>query len=177
MNNHYRVLGLQPNASPRKIREQYRRLAKRYHPDAQSNPADKARYAEKFKAITEAYNALSSVARQANLEPQERKLNFLYQQGKSLLDQKKWAKAMIVFNEIVSIDSTYRDTLSCLQEARRRQRLKRGVEAGPVTVYEIRKTQGGFFLSLSEWLRPERGEFPALLRQLGEFPTRERFGQ
>ena len=67
MKRHYKTLGLPPNASPRKIREQYRRLAKRYHPDTLPNPAEKARYAEKFRAITEAYNALSAVVRTAEL--------------------------------------------------------------------------------------------------------------
>jgi curved DNA-binding protein CbpA len=106
MKNHYKILGLPRNASPRKIKEQYRKLAKIYHPDKLANSTDQAYCAEKFKEINEAYEALSEVVQRANL----------------LLEQKKWSKAMIVFNEILASDSTYRDVLTCLQETRRRHK-------------------------------------------------------
>lgn len=122
MENYYQILGLSIHASPRKIRDQYRKLAKIYHPDKTSDPAEKAHYAEKFKEINEAYEALSDVVRRANLGPKERKLDFLYRRGKKLFDQKKWTQAMIVFNEVLAIDSAYQDTLVCLQEARRKHK-------------------------------------------------------
>ena len=122
MNNYYQILGLSPDASPRKIREQYRKLAKIYHPDRVTDPADKANFAEKFKELNKAYEALSDIVQRAKLAPEERKLDFLYRQGKELLDQKKWSTAMIVFNEILAIDSSYRDVVICLQEARRKHK-------------------------------------------------------
>ena len=122
MKNYYQILGLSINASPRNIRDQYRKLAKIYHPDRVSDPVEKAHYAEKFKEINEAYEALSDVVRRGKLGPKERKLDFLYRQGKKLFDQKKWTQAMIVFNEVLAIDSSYRDALVCLQEARRKHK-------------------------------------------------------
>ena len=122
MKSYYQILDLPLNASPRKIREQYRKLAKTYHPDKLANLADKAYFEEKFKEINKAYEALSEIVKRANLDPKERKLDYLYQQGKQLFNQNKWSKAMIVFNEIVAIDSGYRDTLTWLQEARRKHK-------------------------------------------------------
>jgi len=120
MKDYYQTLGLPPNASPRKIKEQYRKLVKIYHPDRLIDPGDKARSAQKFREITEAYDALSAVVRRANLDPGERKLDFLYQQAKKFFDQNKWSKAMVIFNEILTIDAGYRDVLTRVQETRRR---------------------------------------------------------
>ena len=54
--DYYDVLGVQKNADENEIKRAYRKLAKKYHPDA--NGDDK--YAEQqFKEITEAYNVLS----------------------------------------------------------------------------------------------------------------------
>lgn len=50
--NYYAVLGLKPDATNREIKSAYRRLAKEHHPDAGGD-------VEKFKTITEAYNALT----------------------------------------------------------------------------------------------------------------------
>ncbi len=122
MKNYYQILGLPPDASPRKIKEKYRKLAKHYHPDRITDPAQKSHHTEKFKAINEAYEALSDIAQQTNLNPTQRKLDFLYRQGQQLLTEKKWSQAMIVFNEILAIDSTYRNAFDYMQEARRKHK-------------------------------------------------------
>src|SRR5262245_23496366 len=118
MKNHYQTLELPPNASPRRIKEQYRKLAKIYHPDRFTDPTDKAQSAEKFKEITDAYEALAGVVRRAKLTPRERKLDFLYEQGKQLFQANKWSKAVAVFSEILTIEANYRDTLIWLREAK-----------------------------------------------------------
>ncbi|GAB4428907.1 MAG: hypothetical protein Kow0031_09300 [Anaerolineae bacterium] len=122
MKQHYQVLELPPNASPRRIKEQYRKLAKQYHPDRTTNTVEKAQFAEKFREINEAYRALSSEVRRAGLSPIERKLDFLYQRGQLLSEQKKWALAMTVFSEIIAIDLEYKDTRHYLQQARQKHR-------------------------------------------------------
>lgn len=61
--DYYDILGVSRRADDKEIKSAYRRLAKRYHPDA--NPGDK-RAEEKFKELSEAYDVLK--------EPEKRKL-------------------------------------------------------------------------------------------------------
>ena len=57
--DHYRVLGVDPDAELRTIRSAYRRLVRRYHPDvARNKDAGK-----RFLAIREAYEVLSDPER------------------------------------------------------------------------------------------------------------------
>jgi len=54
--DYYRVLGVDEKASSDDIKRAYRRLAKKYHPDANPNDASAA---ERFKGISEAHSVLS----------------------------------------------------------------------------------------------------------------------
>jgi len=54
--DYYEVLGVPRTASNDEVRKEYRKLARKYHPDV--NPGDKAGE-EKFKEINEAYQVLS----------------------------------------------------------------------------------------------------------------------
>ncbi len=68
--DYYAILGVDPKADDDAIKKAYRRLAKKYHPDA--NP-DSPRAAERFKEIGEANGILSDPARRKKYD-QMRKL-------------------------------------------------------------------------------------------------------
>ncbi|MGH2768888.1 MAG: J domain-containing protein [Actinomycetota bacterium] len=65
MQDYYKVLGVDRGASSEEIKKAYRRLARRYHPDA--NPGD-AGAEEKFKELAEAYSVVSDPARRRDYD-------------------------------------------------------------------------------------------------------------
>lgn len=60
-NDYYQVLEVDRDASPDTIRQAYRRLAKKYHPDINNQPGAE----DRFKEINEAYAVLSDEERRA----------------------------------------------------------------------------------------------------------------
>ena len=61
--NYYGLLGLHPSASVIEIRQAYRQLSKRYHPDTTTLPPHIAK--GKFQQLNEAYATLSNPERRA----------------------------------------------------------------------------------------------------------------
>ena len=55
--DYYEVLGVEKTATADEIKKAYRKLAKKYHPDANSDNKEEAE--KKFKEIAEAYEVLS----------------------------------------------------------------------------------------------------------------------
>ena len=60
----YELLGVNKDASDQEIKKAYRKLAKKYHPDANSDNKEEAE--KKFKEIAEAYEVLSDDTKRKN---------------------------------------------------------------------------------------------------------------
>ena len=61
MKNYYDILQVNPKASPEIIEKAYHFLAKKYHPDMQSDEIEKLRCEQILKDLNEAYYVLSDV--------------------------------------------------------------------------------------------------------------------
>lgn len=61
MYNPYEVLGIQENATDEEIKKAYRKLSRKYHPDANINNPNKEEAEEKFKQVQEAYEQIMKI--------------------------------------------------------------------------------------------------------------------
>ena len=58
MRDPYAVLGLQSGASEEEVKKAYRRLSRKYHPDANINNPNKDAMEQKFIEVQAAYDAI-----------------------------------------------------------------------------------------------------------------------
>lgn len=63
--DYYEVLGVDKNATDEELKKAFRKMAKKYHPDA--NPDNKKEAEIKFKEINEAYETLSDPREKKNV--------------------------------------------------------------------------------------------------------------
>ena len=60
MEDFYKILGVNENASQDEIKKAYRKLALKWHPDKNNESEEQKKYSDKmFKDINEAYSVLS----------------------------------------------------------------------------------------------------------------------
>lgn len=73
--DYYSILNVPTTATPEQIKDSYRLLAKKHHPDARATEADAERdpNADKFRDIVEAYQVLSVRESRANYDVLRRK--------------------------------------------------------------------------------------------------------
>ncbi|HWC03608.1 MAG TPA: DnaJ C-terminal domain-containing protein [Methylomirabilota bacterium] len=65
--DYYEVLGVPRTATPDDVKRAYRQLARKHHPDLQP-PAERAKAAERFKEINEAYEVLGDPEKRAKYD-------------------------------------------------------------------------------------------------------------
>ncbi|HET9834102.1 MAG TPA: J domain-containing protein, partial [Vicinamibacterales bacterium] len=87
----YATIGLRSGASARELKEQYRKLAKTWHPDRWSNdPVSQAEAAQRMRAINDAYATLHRVqtaARVAAPPPREHPADHWSVSHRSMTDE------------------------------------------------------------------------------------------
>jgi DnaJ-class molecular chaperone len=83
--DYYEVLGVQRNATGEQVRQAFRKLARKYHPDV--NPGDK-NAEEKFKEINEAYEVLSDKEKRKRYD----KLGPNWKSGADFTPPPEWGK-------------------------------------------------------------------------------------
>ena len=71
MATYYEILGVDPTATPQQIKDAYRRLAMKYHPDRWAHATDEVRraFTAAFQQVQEAYDCLIG-AQQAKRKPE-----------------------------------------------------------------------------------------------------------
>lgn len=72
MKDYYAILGIRSKADPDEIRQRYRILVVKCHPDKFKNPEEKAKAEEKIKEINEAYETLKDPEKRARYDAKRR---------------------------------------------------------------------------------------------------------
>ena len=92
MTDPYKVLGVSPNATDEQIKEAYRELARKYHPDSyQNNPlADLA--SEKMKEVNEAYDSIMKMRRNSG-SARSGGTSGAFSDGRRLINQNRLVEA------------------------------------------------------------------------------------
>ncbi|MGL5831615.1 MAG: DnaJ domain-containing protein [Waterburya sp.] len=114
---YYEVLGLKSSASPQKVKEAYRNLAKTWHPDRFfDNPQLKQQAEVKIKLINQAYEAIKSYCLEpdytdsvssSSIKTERTNPEFYYQQGVTNAKLQKFTEAIKDFSHAIRIDSEY----------------------------------------------------------------------
>lgn len=126
--DYYQVLGLNKNATEKEIKQAYRRLARKYHPDL--NPGDKSAEA-KFKKINEAYEVLSDPEKRQKYDRFGDQWQYAEQFANSEQGRTKWgfseAGTTFRFNDSGELGSIFDDLFSHFGTgSRTTQRSQRG---------------------------------------------------
>ncbi|MCI9063795.1 MAG: J domain-containing protein [Clostridia bacterium] len=96
MENYYKILEVDKDASPEIIEKAYKLLVKKYHPDLQDD-ADKSLAEEKIKKINEAYSILSDSNQRQNYNNQLQENTISVEQYQLVVDENKRLKKELVY--------------------------------------------------------------------------------
>lgn len=121
---YYQILGLKDNATEQEIKQAYRTLAKKYHPDNYVNePEQKKIAAEKFKEIAHGYEVIISRGKNTeseNYQPNSTKIKvkkndpkIYFYLGNLALEDEDFAQAVEYFSLAISKNPQYREAYIC----------------------------------------------------------------
>ena len=105
MNNPYKVLGISPNATDTEVKNAYRALARKYHPDNYSadNPlADLA--TEKMKEINEAYEQIQRERAQGSSSSANGGKSYTYAEIRTMVGARRFREAAAALSAIPAED-------------------------------------------------------------------------
>ncbi len=110
MKDYYKILGVAQNATQEEIKDAYRQLAKKYHPDMHANNPLGDLAAEKFREIQEAYEAL--INGQGNQSQQSNQSNsnnnysydLMINAIINLIQESKWRQAIKLADDAIKLD-------------------------------------------------------------------------
>ena len=112
----YQILGVSPSASDDEVKQAYRTLSKKYHPDANINSEHQAEYTEKLKQVQNAYKTIMD----------SRKKGFTQQnfggQGQSQSTYQYNGNEQAAFNDAAAYINAgrFQDALNVLEQIRTR---------------------------------------------------------
>lgn len=119
INDAYSILGLKPGASPREVKQAYRKLVKIWHPDRFSHPQKKQEAEEKIKQINEAYNKLKSdlpssahppsQTKQTNIYTNRSNAELFYNWGAENAKSGRYEEALADFTHAIRLNPDYID--------------------------------------------------------------------
>lgn len=87
MKDYYKILEINKDASQDEIKQKYRELAKKWHPDANGNSKESE---EKFKDIAEAYSVLSSPTKKREYDSETVFQNSYTGRNRSFYEESSW---------------------------------------------------------------------------------------
>lgn len=109
MENYYEILEVSPNASKEIIDKAYKTLAKKYHPDA--NSEDKKQWAEeKFKKINEAYEVISNEEKREEYDRElkrQEEQQLIEHEDLKIKYEKLYEQNQILRNELANLSSNH----------------------------------------------------------------------
>ena len=105
MKNYYQILGVGPEAKQPEIKQNYRKLSKKYHPDI----SDEENAEEKFKEITKAYEVLSSEDSRAKYDQKLKQSQQQFGQNNSQKRQTKRAQTNFSQGDFEQFEDKFKD--------------------------------------------------------------------
>jgi curved DNA-binding protein CbpA len=188
--NYYAILGVLQGATDAEIRVRFKELVRRHHPDRFSGP-EKAAAEERFQAITEAVNVLTSPERRrahdfALAQPKgdkkgqegDRVAQAYLQRGAKAFRERNWVQAADNFHRATELQpgnarAFYLLALACAENRRWQQQavnaIERACELEPINVEYLKL--GGKILGAAGLTSRAEKFYTAALRWGGPDPS------